>query len=861
MYMTIPKEDVWMKKSFQIFKRDLGRLFRNRAAVLILVGISVLPSLYAWFNIAANIDPYANTKGIQVAIANEDKGADSEQMSLDAGQNIVDNLKKNDQLGWKFVDAKEAKMGVKSGKYYAAIVIPDNFSESLLSILSGDIKQPELDYYINEKKNAIAPKITDTGAGTIQQEINDTFSSVAAESISKLLSEKAGDIAGRVTEGNSSLIRAVAETRKNLEEYNKVLENFQKTVDKSDEVIQNAVKTLDQVNASAKSGVQTLSDSGTVLSDTRTAVGIFSTQFSDSMSNGETLLNNTYVSASAKLGIFETKAGQALTAVDGSLTTASTLLTRNQELLSQLKALNEQIQGNTELSQQFSALIAQKISELESQNASLQGLVASLKNGNKGIQNAVTTAQSTRTSMEKLAKDSKKSLQDYRSNFAQTLMPQLNQSLDSLASLSGSLASTLDGVEPTVEQMKSILNQLNSSLKDSASALGQTKEVLKRVDESLASVQDDLGALQSSQMYQKLTSLEGIDADSIAGFMSSPVSIQSKVLYDVENYGSGMTPFYTNLALWVGGLILVSILKQEVDRDGKVHRFTASQAYFGRWMLFMAVGLVQGLIVCLGDIVLLKVQCVHPVPFVCVGIFCSFIYVNLIYALALTFKHIGKALGVVLVILQIPGSAGTYPIEMTPAFFQKLHPLLPFTYGISAMRECIAGMYGANIWKYLGILAIFFPISIFIGLVLRPLLMNLNHLFDKRLSETELMLGETETAERKRPELTMMMKTLMEDDEWKQEFMERSEKFEKRYPKMIRFGFLGMIIIPLIFLILMFSLESKLVFLVLWIVSLIALALYLICVEYIHDKMLKQLAATGMTTEDLIRGIKEEKGV
>ena len=585
-----------------------------------------------------------------------------------------------------------------------------------------------------------------------------------------------------------------------------------------------------------------------------------STQCSESMSDGETLLNNTYVSASAKLGVFETKAGQALTAVDGSLTTASALLTKNQELLNQLKTLNEQIQGNTELSQQFSALIAQKISELESQNASLQGLTASLKSGNKGIQSAVTTAQNTRTSLEKLAKDSKESLQGYRSNFAQTLMPQLNQSLDSLASLSGSLSSTLDGVEPTVEQMKSILNQLNSSLKDSASALGQTGNVLKRVDDSLASVQDDLGALQSSQTYQKLTSLEGIDADSIADFMSSPVSIKSDVLYEVENYGSGMTPFYTNLALWVGGLILVSILKQEVDKDEKVHRFTTSQAYFGRWMLFVAVGLVQGLIVCAGDIVLLKVQCVHPAAFVCTGVFSSFIYVNLIYALALAFKHIGKALGVVLVILQIPGSSGTYPIEMTPAFFQKLHPLLPFTYGISAMRECIAGMYGANIWKYLGILAIFFPISLFIGLVLRPLLMNLNHLFDKRLSETELMLGETESAERKRPELTMMMKTLMEDEEWKQDFLEKSEKFERRYPKMIRWGFLGMIIIPLIFLILMFSLESKLVFLVLWIVSLIALALYLICVEYIHDRMLRQLAVTGVTTEDLIQGIREEKG-
>ena len=845
-----------MKKSFQIFKRDLGRLFRNRAAVLILVGISVLPSLYAWFNIAANMDPYGNTKGIQVAIANEDKGADSEQMSLDAGQNIVDNLKKNDQLGWKFVDAKEAKKGVRSGKYYAAIVIPDNFSESLLSILSGDIKQPKLDYYINEKKNAIAPKITDTGASTIQQEINDTFTSVAAESISELLSKEAGELSGKVSEENSSLIKAIADTRKNLDEYNKVLENFQKTVDKSDEIMASAVSMLDQVTVTAESGAKAIEDSGNVLADTRTAVGQFSTEFSNGLSNGETLLNDTYVSASAKLGVFETKAGQALTAVDNSLSTASSLLDKNQELLEQLKELNDKIQGHTELGQQISAVIGQKITELENQNASLQELVSSLKTGNQGIQNAVTTAKNTRTSLEKLAKESKDSLQNYRTNLDQKILPQLNQSLDSLASLSGNLSAALTGVEPTVEQLKTILNQLNDSLKSSASALGQTGDVLTQVDESLASVQTDLNALQSSEMYQKLTSLEGLDADSIADFMSSPVSIKSNVLYDVENYGSGMTPFYTNLALWVGGLILVSILKQEVDKDEKVRKFTAGQAYFGRWLLFVAVGLVQGLIVCVGDILLLKV----PVAFVCVGVFCSFVYVNLIYALALTFKHIGKALGVVLVILQIPGSAGTYPIEMTPAFFQRLHPLLPFTYGISAMRECIAGMYGANIWKYLGILAIFFPIALFIGLVLRPLLMNLNHLFDKRLSETELMLGETESDERKRPELTMMMKTLMEDDEWKQEFLVKSEKFEKRYPKMIRWGFLGMIIIPLVFLILMFSLESKLVFLILWIVSLIGLAVYLIVVEYLHDKMQRQLAMTGMTTEDLIHEIKEERG-
>ena len=423
------------------------------------------------------------------------------------------------------------------------------------------------------------------------------------------MSKEAGELSGKVSEENSSLIKAIADTRKNLDEYNKVLENFQKTVDKSDEIMASAVSMLDQVTVTAESGAKAIEDSGNVLADTRTAVGQFSTEFSNGLSNGETLLNDTYVSASAKLGVFETKAGQALTAVDSSLSTASSLLDKNQELLEQLKELNDKIQGHTELGQQISAVIGQKITELENQNASLQELVSSLKTGNQGIQNAVTTAKNTRTSLEKLAKESKDSLQNYRTNLDQKILPQLNQSLDSLASLSGNLSAALTGVEPTVEQLKTILNQLNDSLKSSASALGQTGDVLTQVDESMASVQTDLNALQSSEMYQKLTSLEGLDADSIADFMSSPVSIKSNVLYDVENYGSGMTPFYTNLALWVGGLILVSILKQEVDKDEKVRKFTAGQAYFGRWLLFVAVGLVQGLIVCVGDVFLPGVQC------------------------------------------------------------------------------------------------------------------------------------------------------------------------------------------------------------------------------------------------------------
>lgn len=844
-----------MKKVLQIFCRDLKRLMHSPAAALVMVGVCILPSLYAWFNIAANMDPYGSTQNVKVAIANCDTGSHTDSMDLNAGATIVQNLKENHQLGWTFVDENKAKSGVRSGKYYAAIVIPKDFSESLLSILSGDLKQPQLDYYINEKKNAIAPKITATGASTIQQQINDTFSSVAADSIAKVVQESAGTLTGKLDSANSTLMKALSDTRKNLADYQKALEQFQNTVKSSGSLIDDTLETLDSVSSVATSGSAALADTADLLTDSRDAMGSFSTEFEGSLSDGETLLNNVYTSTSLKLGIFETKVSQINTALGDSISSADSLNKKNAEILQKLSALHQQIGNNSSLS----GMIGDKINELQEQNAELQELIDSLSRSNSGIGNAINTASSTRNTLETLATQNKQTLQNYRSSLNQSLLPQINQSLDSLAVLSGNLSSTLTGVSPTISQLKTILTQLKSSLNESADALGQTGGTLTTVDSALENITADLKALQSSEIYQHLISLEGIDSDSISDFMFSPVSIKSTVLYDVENYGSGMAPFYTNLALWVGGLILVSILKQEVDKDETISRFSPTTAYFGRWMLFVAAGLIQGFIVCVGDLLLLKVQCVHPVAFVCAGMLCSFVYVNLIYAMALTFKHIGKALAVVLVILQIPGSSGTYPIEMTPVFFQRLHPLLPFSYGIGAMRECIAGFYKNNYAKNLLILLLFLLLAFFIGLVLRPLLMNLNHLFDKRLAETDLMLGETATDELARPQLTLMMKTMMQDEEGRADFILRVNHFEKRYPKLIRTGFIMILVIPLIFLLLMFSLESKIVYLTLWIISLIVLAVYLICVEYIHDKTSRQLSYINLSEEEFLTKIKEGK--
>ena len=841
-----------MKTTLQIFKRDCKRLLRNPVAMLVVIGVCILPSLYAWFNIAANMDPYSNTKGIKVAIASNDTGACSDELSLNAGASLIEQLEKNESLGWTFVDEDAAIEGVKSGKYYAAIVIPENFSESLLSIISGEPQNPVSDYYVNEKKNAIAPKITDTGAGTIQQEINDTFSNVAAETISNLIIKSVSKVSGNMSDMNTETLRSISDIQKNLNDYQTTLKNFQETVKSSSSIIADTQASLDSVNAAALSGAKTLSGASDVLNTSRSAIGTFSSTFSQSLSDGDQLLSNIYSSASDKLGTIENDMQTINGNISNGIASVQNLVDLNNEVINDLKAMTDNISNET-----LVAALNSKIADLESQNAKLQELVNSLKTGNDNITTALNGASTARTQLNTLVSQSKQSLRDYQNSMDQTLLPTLNQSLDTFSTLSGSLSATMNGISPSITQLKSILGQLDSSLKDSASVLDSTGTALQTVNDKLSSLSTDLKALQSSSAYQQFLSLKGLDSNGIASFMSSPVTVDTEVLYDVKNYGSAMTPFYTNLALWVGGLILVSIFKQEVDFNEEIPNATATQCYFGRFLLFLIIGLIQSVIVCAGDIWLIKAQCNEPAAFIFAGMVCSVVYVSLIYAMALAFKHIGKALCVLLVILQIPGSSGTYPIEMMPAFFQNLHPLLPFSYGISAMREAIAGMYAHNYRSNLLIMLVFLGVAFLIGLGLRPLLMNLNYLFDRRLAVTDLMLCETSSTERSTQQVSMIYKAMLYNEVTRKELNDKAEKFEHTYSRRIRRGFNCIFMLAFVFLILMFSLESKLVFLILWIVSVVVLAFYLIIMEYIHDKTQKQLELAKLSEDELLKLLKK----
>lgn len=838
-----------MKRAFEIFRRDVNRLSHNMVAMIVTIGVCLIPSLYAWFNIAANYDPYANTGNIKIAVANADKGTENELIGeLNVGEEIVQNLKKNDSLDWKFTDEKKAVQGVKSGKYYAAIVIPEDFSSSFVSILSGDMKQPQFEYYLNEKKNAIAPKVTGTGASTIQEQVNEEFIAAAAGSVSKILGQTAEQMGTQVDTVQESLIAKMQTAEENLEEYQVVLENLNKTIDGSDDLINGTQETLDALKSAVASGAKSMNNGTDILASVRNSVGALSVGLSDGLTQGADALSGISSAVGTDLGKLNEKVQNVNEKIGNTITSMQDLISKNEEILTVLRELDNQVPGNP---------LSEIIEKLETENQRHKEILKNLQTGNNSIGNAVNTSVQGLNQIASVIQDGQKNLQTSRASFEKNVLPSLNQSLDSFAQLSGKVSGVLAGVEPSAEQLKNVTGDLKQTLSDTKTAMESTKEALDDVQKKLNTAITDLGALQSSDIYLSLKELTKKDTGEVAEFMHSPVQLETKSFYRVENYGSAMAPFYTNLAIWVGGIVLIAIFKMEVDKDEKIKSFTVTQGYFGRWILYITTGLIQALIICLGDIYLLKIQCKNPAAFIFAGLFASFVYVNLIYALSITFKHIGKALSVILVILQIPGSAGTYPIEMTPAFFQFVHPLLPFTYGINAMREAIAGIYGMHYWKNILCLAVFLPIALGIGLLLRPHLLNLNYLFDRKLAETDLMICEEEGMQREKISLSTAVKILAGQDEFRKTLNDKIEKFQSGYRKKIRVGFLAIVVIPIIFLILMFSIDSKMVFLVLWIASIILIALYLIVVEYIHESLKRKKRLSEMSDEVLLKEVKE----
>ena len=844
-----------MHTVFAIFLRDVKRILRNPVALVVTMGVAIIPSLYAWCNILANWDPYANTGNIQVAVANEDEGTTSTLVGhLNAGQQTVTQLKSNHQLGWRFVSKQHAVDGVKAGKYYAAIVLPKDFSSSLIGTVTGEKNQPSITYYINEKMNAIAPKITDTGATTIDEQINATFVSSVADAVAKQVKAAAGNTTDSLHTAQSDVVNNLNDTINQLETVQQQLGGTRSTLDKATTTIDSAKQTNTALASEIDDALDTITNTSDLLAQTRAQTQRFSTTLTGALDNGSTQLSGLQVTVGNVTGTMlnglnttQDALSQVSSSMRGVNSTAGEALDGMDNAL-KASGLDPDSQTYKDLSTQISEARKQLTFQQQRINAFDHDTTSIITSG----KNTATALNSDITS---LSNNGTAAMAKARANLTDAVMPNLSTGLDTLSLANGSLAGTLTTLQGTLKQGNGLLDQLSRTVSQTNATLAGTQTQLANLSKQLSTTRTDVASLSSSRMFQQLSQALGLDASKVGSFVGEPVHLDEQVLYPVKNYGSAVTPFYTNLALWVGGFVLVAIYKLEVDRDEKIRKYTPRQGYMGRWLLFVTVGFLQAIIATIGDLAL-GIQCEHPFLFVLAGVFASFVYVNIIYALAVAFRHIGKAIAVILVIIQIPGAAGLYPIEMMPEFFRRLKPFLPFTYGINAMRGPIGGMYANHYWLDMLSLFWYLPAALFIGLVVRKLALNLNRLFDNRLADTDLMITEHNEGTVEPLKFTAAAQQFAED--YPEVISQRALHFFRLYPRLVRGGFLLLTVLPFAFLLLLFITRMKLAMLLGWIISIIVIDVYLIVVEYLRERYANFLGEEAMSADEFRSAILHE---
>lgn len=591
-----------MKNIIKVFLNDCKHIGRNVVALVVVMGLAVLPSLYAWFNILSNWDPYGpeSTSNIKVAVAYDDTGINISGMDINISTNIVEALKTNDTIGWVFTDSTdEAIEGVWSGDYYAALIMPADFSKDMVSFLADNMTHPEIIYYTNQKKNAIAPKITDKAKTAVQQQVNATFISTLTEAIMK-----SADVADNI--GNKN-----------------------------------------KADSTLESG-------------------------SDSM-------NNSLIDI----------------------------------LIAKFQVINTQ--------------------------------VVTFDNVLSALSNIMTTAQTSADTAKGISPDISGTFEGERA-----ILNELNKTIGQSSHIDSSLFSTIshdiDAVSGYMNSISSIYNDMgyniddfNKSISQMGESINNTLVMVRNIEDNLNETTNKLVEFKNSGVYSLLQTAISFNTDELASFISAPVAITTEDLYPITNYGSAMSPFYSVLSIWVGALILVAIIHVKVHPFDGI-KVNSVEAFFGRYITFFLIGQAQALLITLGDLFFIGIQCIHPFKFWFAAAFTSFVFTMITYSLTVAFENVGEAAAVVIMVIQVAGAGGTFPIQCLPAIYQAIYKYLPFTYAMDALRECVGGTYSWYYWKCILALLVYVGICLFIGLVIAKPCRKLNAIVDKSKEKSEIMI-------------------------------------------------------------------------------------------------------------------------
>ncbi|WP_369901233.1 YhgE/Pip family protein [Bacillus manliponensis] len=852
-----------MKQIWRIYTTDIRNVAKHWAAIVIVLGLAILPSLYAWFNIEASWDPYGNTGQIPIAVSNEDKGADIRGKDINIGNEVVDSLKTDKNFGWKFVSEEKAIDGVEHGDYYASITIPTDFSEKIATVISDDPQKPEIQYYVNEKINAIAPKITAKGATGIVGEISKNFVKTANAEIFKAFNnlgidletnlpsiekvkdlvfklkgqfpelyglvdtaltdaEKAEDLvktAQDVLPTVESVIRDGQQMTKSLDAFfvtnEQVLQDAPETIKRDLMLLQKgadgAVQLTDmlkdpvaQLNKdTVKSKIQGAQNATKAVQDAAVRIQ----ELTDKAQEALQINEQQAEFVKGILGEIEQISAVAIEQVDTQIQMLETSEQPNkQEQLKLLQAQKEQLEkintaaktapetkqdlenrlneinqsaanvitktdeliaksneaitwvenggsnpnlepaknGLTSLQSQFengiklidgiipvlndanniagnlgkTTNITNTIDNLNTVKGSLQEgtkLTAKLINGvDKGQQ----PAQDVVDSLNAISKNASASIGNILATYDSEVVPAFNDAIERVKRMSTNTSDILNEANQSLPDVKNVLEDASKGLVKGEAEVQKIKEEMPGAEQKIKELANKIREFEQTEDMQEIIRLLKNDVEKQSDYFANPVNLKENKLFPIPNYGSAMSPFYTVLALWVGALLMVSLLTVEVHHS-QTGEYKSYQVYFGRLLTFLSIGFMQAFIVTMGNLFILETYVVDKFWFVVFGLFISAVFVCIVYSLVSVFGNIGKTMAIILLVLQVAGSGGTFPVQMTPHFFQTIYPFLPFTYAISVIRETVGGMLWDIILVDLAVLSIYIVVMFIIALLLK----------------------------------------------------------------------------------------------------------------------------------------------
>lgn len=695
-----------MKNIIEIFRKDIKEVFRKANTWIIIVGLIFLPSMYAWPNILSSWDPYGHTNNIKVAVTSEDEGATVDGKDLNLGNSLVEGLKNNKNLDWQFVSNKqEAEKGVRIGDYYASIVVPKNFSKDMTSVSRTEPQRASIEYTVNEKINAISPKITNSGASAIANNISKNF----VETANGIIFEKLHEAGIKFEENLPSIEKAKEEIFKlndNFSTYESTLSELIGKVEYGYNILNNVQNTLPEIDRVATNSIMIADKAGITINN----IQGFNERLLPIINNHLNVVEEVSKEANVIAKELQQKPDKT-----------EEIKARQKALDSRLQASTERLQLVKNIFEYFNKLSSERLfnNQLERVTTLLND-ITSIKEVNNNIYNKMDHYDEIADTVKEEFVNKTARVNEVSSNMNSKLnvevAPLISQVLSkaevNIDKVSGIIAGA-QGELPAVERK---LSETEVKISNAYGKLLSLRAQMPSAKSKIQKLTDEIKKADSGIDKNQLFNLLKVDYKQQAEFFANPVKLQENKLYHIENYGSAMTPFYTVLSIWVGSLLMSSLLTTKVEDEE--NKYKPYQKYFGRGLLFVIISLFQTLIITLGDMYVLGTQATSPYRFVLYALLISLLFSSIIYTIVCILGNVGKAVCIVLLVLQLGSSGGTFPIQMTSEFFQALYPKVPFTYSIGLLREAVGGVYIPAVERDIKILLIYLIVVLIGGAIL-----------------------------------------------------------------------------------------------------------------------------------------------